>query len=66
MTYLNRLLADLHENGKHTSSEIEKHLKKSPVSENKTGKKPKFNHDQREFTSSEFSAVIDSLDDVEF
>ena len=66
MTYLGVLLADLNEKGIRSIPDIEKHLKKTST-KGSSNKKQTFNYEQREdYTPSELSAVIDSLDDVEF
>ncbi len=61
--YMNKILSSLNEKGLKSKTEIENYLKKSNVS---STSKPSFNFEQREYSSTELSAVFDSLDDVEF
>lgn len=61
ITYLNKLLADFHEQGVSVTEELAKALKNKPVA----AKPEKEQYATHSYTKEELSAVFDSLDDVE-
>ena len=61
MSYLNKLLADLHEQGVSVSEDIAKALKSTTSKQTTTQN----NYATHSYTKQELSAVFDSLDDVE-
>ena len=64
MPYINKILANLHEEGVCDNETIKKKLKEIKPDGRKTAK-PKDNFAQRDYSSEDLNAVFDSLDDVE-
>ena len=66
ITYLNKVLADLHEQGVSVNADVVKALKTKPATTSSTQKTTeKQNYLKHNYTKEELSGLIDSLDDVE-
>ncbi len=65
MTYLNKVLADLHEQGVSVSEDVVNVLKTKPAFAQKSSAVQKEQYATHEYSKEQLSAVFDSLDDVE-
>ena len=63
ISYMNKLLADLHEQGVSVTEDVAKALKSKPISTPSTTVKE--DYAKHNYSKEELSAVFDSLDDVE-
>ena len=65
ITYLNKVLADLHEQGVSITQEVVSALKTKPVSTSTPSQPEKQNYATHNYTKEDLAGVFDSLDDVE-
>lgn len=65
ISYMNKVIANLHEQGAHTTEQIEEKLKSTSYSSAPISKDKKDDFERRNYTKEELNAVFDSLDDVE-